>query len=159
MKNQDKILLSLITASVSALATAPYILEKDGSRNVESNEVDEIKSIDINVSKEVSVLTEEEIQAKQEIKSYVEAVLTKKSPIVNIGKNIDVVTENYANIKKEVFVELGAGVAYDKNNGDDSEQVSGAGKYTGKTTVDKTPQLTFCHSACHSNCHGARGWR
>ncbi len=162
MKNQNKILLSLVTASVSALATAPYILSEDGSRKVDSNVNGEIKSIDINVSKEVAILTEEELQAKQEIKSYVEAVLTKKSPIVNIGKNINVVTENYADIKKEVLIELGAG--YDASNGQDSTQAPVGSGYSGATNVTSTQGQTYmchsaCHGVCHSNCHGARGWR
>ncbi len=162
MKNQNKILLSLVTASVSALATAPYILSEDGSRKVDSSSNGELKSIDINVSKEVSILTQEELQTKQEIKSYVEAVLTKKSPIVNIGKNINVVTENYGNIKKEVFLELGAG--YDASNNSDSTGSSAPAAYTGSTNVISTQGQTYmchsaCHGVCHSNCHGARGWR
>lgn len=162
MKNQNKILLSLVTASVSALATAPYILSEDGSRKIENNSNGEIKSIDINVSKEVTNLTEEEVQAKQEIKSYVEAVLTKKSPIVNIGKNINVVTENYADIKKEVLIELGAG--YDASNDQDSTQAPVGSGYSGATNVTSTQGQTYmchsaCHGVCHSNCHGARGWR
>ncbi len=164
MKNKNKILLSLMTASVSALAVAPYILSEDGTRKINSNSSDELKSIDINVSQEVnnSGITKEELQAKEEIKSYVEAVLTKKSPIVNIGKNINVVTENYANIKKEVLIELGAG--YDANNGSDSTGAAPPSAYTGSTNVDSTQgQVYMCHSACHgvchSNCHGARGWR
>ncbi len=162
MKNQNKILLSLVTASVSALATAPYILSEEGSRKIEEGSIGEVKSIDINVSKEVAVLSEDDLKAKQEIKSYVEAVLTKKSPIVNIGKNINVVTENYGSIKKDVLVELGAG--YDASNGQDSTQAPAGTGYSGPTSVTNTQGVTtFCHSACHgvchSNCHGARGWR
>ncbi len=162
MKNQNKILLSLVTASVSALAAAPYILSEDGSRKVDPNSSGELKSIDINVSKEVSVLSTEELQTKEEIKSYVEAVLTKKSPIVNIGKNINVVTENYGNIKKEVFIELGAG--YDASNNSDSTGSAAPAAYTGSTNVTSTQSQTYmchsaCHGVCHSNCHGARGWR
>ncbi len=162
MKNQNKILLSLVTASVSALATAPYILSENGSRKIDNGSSDGIKSIDINVSKEVAILTQEEMQSKQEIKSYVEAILTKKSPIVNIGKNINVVTENYGNIKKEVLVELGAG--FDVNNGSDSTGAAPQSGYTGSTNVDSSQgQILMCHTACHGVCHGvchgARGWR
>ncbi len=162
MKNQNKILLSLVTASVSALATAPYILSEDGSRKINNGSNDSVKSIDINVSKEVATLTQEEMQAKKEIKAYVDAVLTKKSPIVNIGKNINVVTENYGSIKKEVLIELGAG--FDPNNNSDSTGAAPQSGYTGATNVDSSQgQVLMCHSACHgvchSNCHGARGWR
>ncbi len=160
MKNQNKILLSLITASIGALAAAPYLEKKSSGEG--KDEKKEKSLIEFGFYKTEGSANEEEVLT---IKEAVAGVLQKKSPVVNLGKNIQVVTENYGkgqSIHQEVMVELGAG--YDPSSNQDSTTPGSPTPYTGSTSVTNTQgQVYMCHSACHgvchSNCHGARGWR
>ncbi len=159
MKNQNKILLSLVTASISALASAPYLVKQEVDGGVPEKKDGGLISP---VVADNQVANQDEVQ---DIKKAVEGVLQKKSPVVAIGKNINVVTEHYgkgASIHQEVIAELGAG--YDPSSNQDSTTASNPSPYTGSTSVTNTQgQVYMCHSACHgvchSNCHGARGWR
>ncbi len=159
MKNQNKILLSLVTASISALASAPYLVKDKADSGVpEKREGGLISPVvaDNQVANQEDVL---------DIKKAIEGVLQKKSPVVAIGKNINVVTEHYgkdSSIHQEVLVELGAG--YNPAFNQDSTVPGNPSTYTGPASVTNTQgQVYMCHSACHgvchSNCHGARGWR
>lgn len=164
MKNQNKILISLLTASISALAAAPYLIEKETANNDSSDAKEQDKKVvDIAVNKES--VSAEDVALKQEIKEHVQAMLTRKEPMVKIGESVDIVTENYGkeqNLKKEVFAELGVG--YNWENSQDSTQAPVGSGYSGATNVTSTQGQTYmchsaCHGVCHSNCHGARGWR
>ncbi len=160
MKNQNKILLSLITASIGALAAAPYLEKKSSDEG--KDEKKEKSLIELGFNNTEANANDEEVLT---IKEAVAGVLQKKSPVVNLGKNIQVVTENYGkgqSIHQEVMVELGAG--YDPSSNQDSTTPGSPTPYTGSTSVTNTQgQVYMCHSACHgvchSNCHGARGWR
>ncbi len=163
MKNQNKILMSLLTASVSALAAAPTLAQEQG-KEVEGNYID-LKHV-VNGSDQ---LTEEQVLIKNDIKAQVEAMLTKKTPIMKIGESINIVVENYAKndetIKQQVFEELNLGATswtVDKNNRKtDSANLSI--KNVGETQnvrggAAKTSCHAICHTACHGACHGSRGW-
>jgi len=149
MKNQNKILMSLLTASISALA-ASHALAKtvvDG----------EIQVININSLSDASQeLSAERLIVKNDIRSQVEAMLTKKAPIMKISESIDIVVDNYgrdsASIKKQVFEDLNLG-----NTSDSTNIVPGATVST--TGSAQSVCHATCHTACHGACHGARGWR
>ena len=164
MKNQNKILMSLLTASVSALAAAPTLAQEQG-KEVEGNYID-FKQV-VNGSDQ---LTEEQVLIKNDIKAQVEAMLTKKTPIMKIGESINIVVENYAKddetIKQQVFEELNLGATnwtIDKNNrrtdSTNPNIQSTAGSQTARNGAAKTSCHAICHTACHGACHGSRGWR
>lgn len=159
MKNQNKILLSLVTASISALASAPYLIKEKADSAVPEKKEGGLISPAV---ADNQVANQEEVQ---DLKKAVEGVLQKKSPVVAIGKNINVVTEHYgrdASIHQEVIAELGAG--YDPNFNQDSTIPGSPSGYSGSTSVNNSQGTVYmchsaCHGVCHSNCHGARGWR
>lgn len=149
MKNQ-KVLMSLLTASISALAAAPALA---GEKN------DQIISIDINkIVKNSEKLSESDIVFKNKIKTQVESMLSKKSPILQINESINIVVDNYTQndtlIKQKVLKELnlGAGGTQDSTGlvGVENGQPTGSVQLACHAT---------CHTACHGACHGARGWR
>ncbi|NCQ51650.1 hypothetical protein GW796_07105 [archaeon] len=149
MKNQNKILMSLLTASISALAASPALAKTvvDG----------EIQVININSLSDASQeLSAERLIVKNDIRSQVEAMLTKKAPIMKISESIDIVVDNYgrdsASIKKQVFEDLNLG-----NTSDSTNIVPGATVST--TGSAQSVCHATCHTACHGACHGARGWR
>jgi hypothetical protein len=163
MKNQNKILMSLLTASVSALAAAPTLANE--GEVAQGNQV-EGKYIDFkHVVDGSEKLTEEQILVKNDIKAQVEAMLTKKTPIMQIAESINIIAENYAKndavIKQQVFEDLNLGAAQCADGVSDSTclAINGA-SHTASTVNPKTKQChAVCHTACHGACHGSRGWR
>lgn len=168
MKNQNKILMSLLTASISALAAAPYLI--DGKED-KSEEKKDGKLVGISIGSS-ETLSQEDKAMKQEIKGQIEAMLTKKSPMVKIGESVDIVTENYGKsetIRSQVFKELELGVGYDASSIQDAtSQNWGANAAAGNTGVSSPNGVAnmchsachgVCHGVCHGACHGARGWR
>lgn len=165
MKNQNKILMSLLTASVSALAAAPTLANETETAQgnaVKGNYIDFKYVVDGSEK-----LTEEQILVKNDIKAQVEAMLTKKAPIMKIAESIDIITENYAKndaiIKHQVFEELqlgAAGAAACGSGTGDSTCVTFDGTSKTGTAGPKARQChAVCHTACHGACHGSRGWR
>lgn len=167
MKNQNKILMSLLTASVSALAAAPA-LAQDLKNKEQGGTVENTNSnyIDFKYVVNNNQLTEEQILVKNDIKTQVEAMLTKKAPIMKIAESIHIVVENYAKndetIQNQVFEELQLGATLNKdlvNRKSDSTNLTGIGNTgtTGRSNITET--RAYCHTACHGACHGSRGWR
>jgi hypothetical protein len=164
MKNQNKILMSLLTASVSALAAAPTLANE--GEVVQGNQA-EGKYIDFkHVVNGSEKLTEEQILVKNDIKVQVEAMLTKKTPIMQIADSINIIAENYAKndtvIKQQVFEELNLGAtdACDPKSSDSSCLTLNGISRTVPTGNPKAKQChAVCHTACHGACHGSRGWR
>jgi hypothetical protein len=168
MKNQNKILMSLLTASVSELAAAPTLAneaETAQGNKVEGNYIDFKYVVDGSEK-----LTEEQILVKNDIKAQVEAMLTKKAPIMKIAESIDIIAENYAKndsvIKQQVFEDLqlgaaGADACADKTSDSSCLIIKNIGDTKSGTTGNpRTKQChAVCHTACHGACHGSRGWR
>lgn len=145
MNNQNKVLMSLLTASISALAAAPA-LAGEKEKIIDVNEIGSKNKS----TKEISP------EAKKDIKNQVNAMLSKKTPTVQIAESIDIVTDNYGKdkdtIKKKVFKDLKLGVTQDSTN-------VGTVGVTYNTGGTQSACHSVCHSACHGACHGARGWR
>jgi hypothetical protein len=169
MKNQNKILMSLLTASVSALAAAPAlaqdIKDKDQTNAVENTAGD---YIDFKYVVNNLQLTEDQVLVKNDIKAQVEAMLTKKAPIMKIAENINIVVESYAKndetIQRQVFEELNLGVTYgttipERRNDSTTLTINAAGKNTQSGRSQTSAPHAYCHTACHGACHGSRGWR
>lgn len=171
MKNQNKILMSLLTASVSALASAPALAQ-------ELNNKEQIKSVEaINndyidfkyVLNGYEQLTNEQVLLKNDIKAQVEAMLTKKAPIMKISESINIIVDSYAKndetIKQQVFddLQLGAAGTYcaEAALGKDSTCITIGNKGDRVNTNPRSGAQCHatCHTACHGACHGARGWR
>jgi hypothetical protein len=159
MKNQNKILMSLLTASVTALSTAPTLASSlEGSNIKELENANENKLIDLMAMFKIDSLTENQVLIRQDIKSQVQAMLSKKAPIIKIGENINIVVDSYGknheSIKQEVFddLNLAAGGVQDSTNL----------IINGSTATIPKPAIAChlqCHTACHGACHGSRGWR
>ncbi len=144
MKNDNKVLMTLLTASISALAAAPYLLEKND------------KMIDLSKSKDASK-DDVDVAKKQEIEGQIDAMLSKKSPTLKIGENINIVVDSYGhenkNLKEQVFGEVNLAA-----NDQDSTQTASDGNFSRFNKIVNS-SATICHTACHGACHGARGWR
>lgn len=174
MKNQNKILMSLLTASVSALATAPVLansLDENNQGNLSNTEGSKSTYINFDSVANTENLNAEENAIKQDIKAQVEAMLNKKAPIMKISESIDIVVDSYGknndSIKKQVFQDLNLAATYNPNTpntsvNDSALSAGSVGTYTSATTqvnggVSRCHAI--CHSACHGACHGSRGWR
>ena len=156
--------MSLITASVSALAAAPTLAQEQG-KEVEGKHID-FKHV-VNGSEQLS---DEQVLIKNDIKAQVEAMLTKKTPIMKIAEGINIVVENYSKndetIKQQVFGELNLGATNWTVNKDDRKTdstnpniSSTAGSQSIRNGGARTSCHAVCHTACHGACHGSRGWR
>lgn len=155
MKN-NKALMCLLTASISALAAAPsFASEKDSKKLIDA---DLFKNTD---------LTADQLATRQEVKSQVDILLSRKAPMMKLGESVSVVIDNYGrediSLKSSVYEKLGLGAA---TRSDDSSKPPTAGTSGAVSTCASNPDLcptvcyvVDCHSACHGACHGARGWR
>lgn len=154
MKN-TKVLMSLVAASIAAMAAAPELLkEETKTENIDTAKTDS-NLIKLNPSSENI-----DPAIKAEIQSQVNALLAKKTPIMKMSESISVLVDNYGNengsIKDTIYKELNLGVG----EVDDSTKVRPGGL---GGLVNKNTNQNFCHGACHgachSACHGSRGWR
>ena len=179
MKNQNKILISLLTASASALAAAPTFAEKlelENNQDKDNNNLKETIDIDNIINLQTS-LTEEQIIVRNDIKAQIEAMLTKKAPIMKISEYVDIVVDNYGknneSAKKQIFDELklgGADCSPGSKSADSTCMVTTGGVPSNNRTNPSyggsgyggSPRIechAACHNACHRACHGSRGWR
>ncbi len=155
MKNQNKILLSLLSASVSALATMPAMA------NDVKDEIDSNKDNVINLPSLLnqSELTQEEKKIQDDIRIQIDALLNKRSSMSKINQNIELVVENFGennqSIKNKIFEELKLAATINPN--DLNEPKKGDSVTTPDTT--RTDRLsgnqTACHAVCHYACHSA----
>lgn len=159
MRN-NKVVLSLVVASIAAMASVPDLLRKEKS--------DDSKNDVINLKVTSNVTTGEQIQLQTDIKNQMETIWSKKTPATKVGESVDVLVENYGsgdiNIKSKIYEELKLGLYTGSSNDKDSTSISpgGVGGGSGATTHNAVPIMSChaaCHSACHSACHGSRGWR
>lgn len=103
MKN-NKALMCLLTASISALAAAPsFASEKDSKKLIDA---DLFKNTD---------LTADQLATRQEVKSQVDILLSRKAPMMKLGESVSVVIDNYGrediSLKSSVYEKLGLGAA------------------------------------------------
>lgn len=153
--NNKKVLMSLVTASISALAAAPAL-----AQNIQQSKVNQQQDnhlIDIsNFIKESSSLTPEQIAFQQDVHEQVQSMLTKKNPLIKIGETFSIVADNYGkdkvSMKQKIFKDMN--LAYGGTQ-DSTSLATGPAQYS---TYNNSCFAT-CHTACHGACHGARGWR
>ena len=155
MKN-NKVILSLVVATIAAMATVPELLKKDKSDDSKKD------VIDLSIGK---ARTDEQKQIAADVKGQVDTILSKKTPATKVGESVDILVSNYGtkdqNIKHKIYDDLKLTQAM---NQDSTSVVPGTYTATRANTVNTSaPTVVSCHGACHSNCHsachGSRGWR
>lgn len=162
MKN-NKILMSLVLASISAMAAAPFVVDKMDSKDEKNDDkanVAEGKKV-INVASvdHSNVLSAD---TKEDLNKQMDAMLMKKTSIQHLSESISILVDNYGHdnesAKDKIFKELNLAQAADSTSVIPGGAITST---TGSATTSST--VTFCHSACHgachSACHGSRGWR
>lgn len=157
-KKNTKVLVSLVVASIAAMASVPDLL-KDNS---ESKKLVNLKNSNKN---------EDQLKIAENVKEQMNTVMNKKTPILKMGESVDILVSNYGdndkNIKEKIYNELNLGVTYTPyTNNQDSTNIGPGGGMTGTQATNSSATKTgamSCHSACHGNCHsachGSRGWR
>lgn len=147
----NKILMSLVAASISAMASAPQVIQAQELNKDTSKDTINLETIDL-----------EKLQPAQatfvvEMQNQLDAMLNKKTPSMRISESINILVENYghnnASLKQEVLEKLGLSQS---SNRQDSTTVKNSVYNTGGAA---SSCHAACHSACHGACHGARGWR
>jgi hypothetical protein len=156
--NNRKVLMSLVTASISALAAAPALAEniqKQQENPTQQNQTDHLIDIS-NFIKATATLTPEQFAFQQDVHEQVQSMLTKKNPLIKIGETFSIVADNYGkdkvSMKQKIFKDMN--LAYGGTN--DSTNVANTPAYYNNA---QSSCFSTCHSACHGACHGARGWR
>ena len=169
MKN-NKILMSLVLASISAMGAAPFVIqEKKNDKNdkndglVANNDTTVIEGKKVINLFDANKTPSLDASIKDDFTKQMDAMLMKKSSIQHLSDNVSILVDSYGkedkSLKEEIYKELNLA----QSNRDSSVTPPGNPFSTpGGTTNVPTP-LTYCHSACHgachSACHGARGWR
>lgn len=167
MKN-NKILMSLVVASVYAVAGAPSVIAAEKEKNTDKEaakdtekDVQKVASAPVISLEKIADNTKlakkpesEGVRAKME--EDLEALLNKRVALDAIYGSISIVADNYGKdkqtLKEEVYKDFSFSYGNDSTNN---------GNYSG--TVLPPGQQAFCHigchTACHTACHGSRGWR
>lgn len=157
MRN-NKVVLSLVVASIAAMASVPELLKQEKSDDSKKDVID---------LKKTEVKTEEQKQLSVDVKNQMDTMWSKKTPATKVGESVDVLVDNYGsgdkNIKSKIYDDLKLAQSLNK----DSTNVSPAGGWSntnvphGQTNYAPTYVACHaaCHGACHSACHGSRGWR
>ena len=164
MRN-NKVVLSLVVASIAAMASVPELLKQEKSSEAsESNK----NVIDLKIKSETN--TDEQKLLAENVKSQMETIWTKKTPATKVGESVDILVNNYGkddkNIKNKIYEDLKLAQYYGSGNNQDSTNIGAQGGWAtgnGHAANNNASQViachAACHSACHSACHGSRGWR
>lgn len=164
MRN-NKVVLSLVVASIAAMASVPELLKQEKSSEAsESNK----NVIDLKIKSEAN--TDEQKLLAENVKSQMETIWTKKTPATKVGESVDILVNNYGkddkNIKNKIYEDLKLAQYYGSANNQDSTNIGAQGGWAAgnsHATNNGASQViachAACHSACHSACHGSRGWR
>lgn len=179
MKN-NKILMSLVVASISAMAAAPFVISENGDLNLSKtdNAKDENGNIanlnaentdkqDVKLSSTAHIISLEEILAstlmdgakneelQKDLSEQTIAMLNKRDTLQPLYEGIYIVAENYGATKDKILRDE----IYDHFNFGYTDSTASGGNAA--QWQDRKPDACHwaCHSACHSACHGSRGWR
>lgn len=165
MRN-NKVILSLVVASIAAMASVPELLKQDKS-DKKSDDSKDVINLKANENK-----SEEQKQLSSEVKTQMDSMWSKKTPATKIGESVTVLVDNYGsddkNIKNKIYDDLKLSQYVGSTTNKDSTQMLGAPGSSGiggTTTTNQTSSghIVACHAACHGVCHGAchgsRGWR
>lgn len=161
MRN-NKVVLSLVVASIAAMASVPELLKQIKS--------DDSKKDVIDLKDKTEVKTDEQKQLSVDVKSQMETIWTKKTPATKIGESVGILVSNYGkddkDIKSKIYedLKLAQHVAGPANR--DSTNIAAVGGWANVTAHSSSTAAAqviachgACHTACHGACHGARGWR
>jgi hypothetical protein len=168
MKN-NKIIMSLVLASISAMAAAPFLLDekkdekkkdvanKDDATDGTTTVVEGKKLIDLDSVKTAKM----DDSVKDDFTKQMDAMLMKKSSVQQLSESVSILVDNYGHedqsLRDEIYKEL--------NFAQGTQDSTGAGMgispppgsgWSGGTTI---VCHSACHVACHVACHGSRGWR
>lgn len=161
MRN-NKVVLSLVVASIAAMASVPELLKQVKSDDSGKDVID--------LKGKTDIKTDEQKQLSADVKSQMETIWTKKTPATKVGESVDVLVTNYGtddkNIKNKIYEDLKLAQYVGSTNNKDSTSLGATGGWanaTAHTTTQGAPTYVACHAACHgachSACHGSRGWR
>lgn len=150
-----KILISLVAASIAAMAAAPELLKENKNDTNVNNSENKNDYIKLNQA----ALNNADPELKENLQKEVNALLNQKSSVMRLSESINSLVDNYGNedgsIKDNIYKELNLGV------NQDSVMTAPTPTYPG--LIASTPKYNVCHSACHgachNACHGSRGWR
>ncbi len=172
---KPKILVSLVTASISALALAPEIQKELEKEN--SSEKSKENKIDIN-----DVLLSLQNDELKEYREQMSVLVNKKAPLTKLGDNVIIMAENYVisndetikdniiqkNLKKSLeeaqkdLTEEQKQVVFGLSDSTWLSTWTTPGNATTTGAIASETSMVChgsCHTACHGACHGARGWR
>ncbi len=163
MKN-NKVILSLVVASIAAMASVPELLKQDKS-DKKSDDSKDVINLKANENK-----TEDQKQLSDEVKVQMDSMWSKKTPATKVGESVNILVDNYGsnekNIKNKIYDDLKLSQYVGSANNKDSTNLTPAGAQGTATTNSanyNAPTIVSCHAACHGVCHGAchgsRGWR
>ena len=163
MRN-NKVILSLVVASIAAMASVPELLKQDKS-DKKSDDSKDVINLKTNENK-----SEEQKQLSSEVKTQMDSMWSKKTPATKVGESVTVLVDNYGsndkNIKNKIYEDLKLSQYVSSGNNKDSTNLAPAGAQGTVSTNNTTytaPKIVSCHATCHGVCHGAchgsRGWR
>jgi hypothetical protein len=160
MKN-NKVLMSLVAASIAAMAAAPELLKSDAPKTEDQNS--EHKIIDL-AAKAPKQLTDEQAALSEDAKNQVGAMLNKKAPVMKVSESVSVLVDNYGSndesVKEKIYRDLKLTQVTPNQDSTTAPTTifnpGATGMMTGPSTV---LCHSACHGACHAACHGSRGWR
>ena len=96
----NKILMSLVAASIAAMAAAPSLMKED-SKTENKDSKDGVIKLNNEASKDVKP------EVKAELQNQVNAMLAKKTPITKMSESISVLVDNYGDdqgsIKSNIY--------------------------------------------------------
>lgn len=163
MRN-NKVVLSLVVASIAAMASVPELLKQEKSDDSKKDVID---------LKKTEAKTEEQKQLSADVKSQMDTMWSKKTPATKVGESVDVLVDNYGsgdkNIKSKIYddLKLAQYVPPPRPTNLDSSNIAPAGGWSNSNVPHGVANYATtyvachaaCHGACHSACHGSRGWR
>lgn len=145
----NKVLVSLVVAGMSAMASAPEALADIGKTDV----------INLNSALNSTGKTAINDEDRESVQRQIDSILAKKKPMGRLNESIGILIGSYGeddvSIKDKITREILAVSGTDSTGIGTGGLSLGGESSSGNTTVCHAA----CHSACHSACHGARGWR
>lgn len=156
MRN-NKVVLSLVVASIAAMSSVPELLKQEKSEDSKKDVIDIKKS---------AIKTEDQQQLSADVQSQMDSMWSKKTPATRIGESVDVLVDNYGSGDKNIKTKIYDDLKLSQYSNDSTSITPTNERYSITTShgeLTKAPQYVACHGACHgachSACHGSRGWR
>lgn len=111
--NNNKALMCLLTASISALAAAPTIAAEQNPEN--SNNIIDIEKFTSNTN-----LTPAQLEQKKDLRAQIDILLSRKAPQMKIGESVDIMIDSYGknklSLKSDMFEKMGFAASNDPSS-------------------------------------------